>query len=65
MNKAYYPKDCISEELEEDAPEKACVSCKFRQFDEKKQHNICLIDKHFIGYLSLWSNTCRYHELEE
>lgn len=51
------------EELDEDEDEKACISCKHRHFNGK--HNECTVDGHYIGYLALWLQTCKYHSLEE
>ena len=51
------------EELEEDAPEKACISCKHEHFNGK--WNECDLDGHYIGYCALWLQTCKNHELEE
>ena len=64
MKKEKYPAASFAEDLEEDAPEKACISCKFRHYYEKEDHNRCLVDGHVIGYLALWCQTCRFHELE-
>ena len=65
MKKSKYPEDTLSDYLEEEAPEKACISCTHRHFDRSKDHNYCDKDNHYIGYLALWERTCRYHSLEE
>lgn len=56
--------------LEEDAPEKACISCvhNIRIPDIVNpvlvKENRCEIDNHYIGYCENWNCTCKYHELK-
>ena len=57
--------------LEEDAPEKACISCvhNIRIPRSAMEHYLvdcyCEIDNHYIGYCENWDCTCRHHELKE
>ena len=63
--------ESIVEDLEEDAPEKACISCRYNiRIPDKDnmpmiKENRCAVDNHYIGYLDNWNCTCRYHQLEK
>lgn len=59
------------EYLDEETPEKACISCVHnkRTATSAKDYWMvscqCEIDGHYIGYCENYYHTCRYHELKE
>ena len=61
----------LVELLEEDAPEKACISCVHNIRIHDKDHPLlvtecrCDVDNHYIGYCQNWICTCKYHSLEK
>lgn len=56
--------------LEEENPEKACISCTHNKripVSAKEYHIVncfCAIDNHYIGYCENWDCTCKYHQLK-
>ena len=52
-----------TEFMEEDNPDKACISCDHFLYnsDDQGGYNFCDIDNHYIGYVDAWTVTCKHH----